>query len=71
MIYPLATIQSRTGGDPAAACPSRKERIQTTGPPVALCRLTTHDDSDGQVSFVCRLVPVVVGVRGSVRLLGP
>jgi hypothetical protein len=49
-----------TGGHPAAACKTGKERVRTTGPPVAKSRLTTHDDNSGQVSFVCSNNSLVV-----------
>ena len=53
-------------GDPAAACNTSKERVRTTGPPVALCRLTTHDDSSSTVSFAYSRQGVLRGVRGIV-----
>jgi hypothetical protein len=67
----VGIVYLKAGGDPAAACNTSKERVRTTGPPVALCRLTTHDDNSGQVSFVCSNNSLVVaGVRGAVSL-GP
>jgi hypothetical protein len=56
----VGILYFKAGGDPAAACKTGKERVRTTGPPVALCRLTTHDDTTGQVSFVCSNNSLVV-----------
>ena len=53
-------------GEPAAACKTSKERIRTTGPPVALCRLTTHADSSSTVCFAYGRQSVLRGVRGIV-----
>jgi hypothetical protein len=61
-------------GDPAAACNTSKERVRTTGPPVALCRLTTHADSISTVCFAFSRQSSLRGVRGIVsprhRVLG-
>lgn len=57
-------------GASAAACHSRKERRARRVPLNATSGDTTHDDSSGQVSFVCRLVLVFVG-SGAVCLWVP
>jgi hypothetical protein len=59
-------VYLKAGGDPAAACNTSKERVRTTGPPVAKSRLTTHAATSVLVSFVCSGRSCLRGVRGIV-----